>query len=57
MCTTGGALSEGTGENVFVVRDGEIYTPPASSAGALEGITADAVTTIAQDLGYRVTER
>jgi len=57
MCTTGGMISEGTGENIFVVRDGHIFTPPASSAGALEGITADAVTTIARDLGYSVAER
>ncbi len=57
LCTTGGLISEGTGENVFVVRDGRLFTPPASSAGALEGITADAVTTIARDIGYTVTER
>ena len=57
MCTTDGLISEGTGENVFVVRDGRLFTPPASSVGALEGITADAVTTIARDLGYAVTER
>ena len=50
-------ISEGTGENVFVVRDGRIFTPPASAAGALEGITADSVDTIARDLGYSVTER
>jgi len=57
MCTTSGLISEGTGENVFVVRDGHIFMPPPSSAGALEGITADAVITIARDLGYTVTER
>jgi branched-chain amino acid aminotransferase len=57
MCTTSGLISEGTGENVFVVRDGHIFMPPASSAGALEGITADSVITIARDLGYVVTER
>ena len=43
MCTTGGLISEGTGENVFVVRDGRIFMPPASAVGALEGITADSV--------------
>lgn len=56
MLTTDGHLSEGTGENVFVVRNGRILTPPFSSAGALEGITADSVTTIARDLGYEVAE-
>ena len=57
MCTTGGLISEATGENIFVVRDGRISTPPASSVGALEGITADAISTIARDLGHTVTER
>jgi branched-chain amino acid aminotransferase len=57
MCTTGGLISEATGENVFVVRDGRIFIPPASSVGALEGITCDAVATIARDLGHTVTER
>jgi branched-chain amino acid aminotransferase len=57
MCTTSGLISEGTGENVFVVRDGHIFMPPASAAGALEGITADSVVTIARDLGYGVSER
>lgn len=57
MCTTSGLISEGTGENVFVVRDGQLFMPPASAAGALEGITADSVITIARDLGVTVTER
>ena len=57
LCTTGGLISEATGENVFVIRDGRIFTPPASSVGALEGITSDAIVTIARDLGYTVTER
>jgi branched-chain amino acid aminotransferase len=56
MLTTDGVISEGTGENCFVVRDGRILTPPASRVGALEGITADAVVTIARDLGFEVTE-
>jgi branched-chain amino acid aminotransferase len=54
LLTTDGYLSEGTGENVFVVRGGRILTPPFSSAGALEGITADTVITIARDLGHEV---
>jgi branched-chain amino acid aminotransferase len=56
MLTTDGHLSEGTGENVFVVRRGRILTPPFSSAGALEGITADSVSVIARDLGYEVLQ-
>ena len=56
MLTTDGYLAEGTGENVFIVRRGRILTPPASGVGALEGITADAVATIARDLGYEVGE-
>ncbi len=48
-----GYVSECTGENIFVVRGGTIWTPPVS-AGALEGITQDAVITIARDLGYEV---
>jgi branched-chain amino acid aminotransferase len=50
-----GYVSECTGENIFVVRNGVIYTPPVS-AGALEGITQDSVRTIAADLGYEYRE-
>jgi branched-chain amino acid aminotransferase len=56
LLTTDGHVSEGTGENVFVVRGGRILTPPASSVGALEGITSDSVHTIARDLGFEVKE-
>ncbi len=56
LLTTDGQVSEGTGENIFVVRRGRILTPPASSVGALEGITADSIRTIAADLGYEVSE-
>jgi branched-chain amino acid aminotransferase len=48
-----GYVSECTGENLFVVRNGKIITPPIS-AGALEGITQHSVMTIAADLGYPV---
>jgi branched-chain amino acid aminotransferase len=46
-----GHVSECTGENIFMVRGGTIYTPPVS-AGALEGITQDSIRTIAADLGF-----
>jgi branched-chain amino acid aminotransferase len=57
LCTTSGLISEGTGENVFVVRGGKLYTPPPSGAGSLEGITADTIATFARDLGHGLTER
>jgi branched-chain amino acid aminotransferase len=48
-------VSEGSGQNVFLVRDRTLYTPPLS-ASILPGITRDSVITIARDLGYRVRE-
>jgi branched-chain amino acid aminotransferase len=53
---TQGNLSEGSGQNVFVVRDGVIHTPPVGSS-ILAGITRDSVITIARDLGYEVREQ
>jgi branched-chain amino acid aminotransferase len=50
-----GNLSEGAGENLFVVRDGVIYTPPLTAA-LLPGVTRDAVMTLARHLGYDVRE-
>ncbi len=49
-----GYVSECTGENLFVVKKGMIFTPP-TSAGALEGITQSSVIRIARDLGYEVS--
>jgi branched-chain amino acid aminotransferase len=49
-----GYVAECTGENLFLVRDGVIYTPP--TAPVLEGITRDTVNTLASDLGYQVVE-
>jgi len=49
-----GRVSECTGENIFVVKDGRILTPPLSESGALHGITQDSVITIARDFGYEV---
>jgi branched-chain amino acid aminotransferase len=49
-----GYVGECTGENLFVVRKGRIFTP--ATAPVLEGITRQSVATIANDLGYEVTE-
>jgi branched-chain amino acid aminotransferase len=51
-----GNVCEGTGENVFLVREGVIATPP-HSASILDGITRKSIMTIARDLGFRVEER
>jgi branched-chain amino acid aminotransferase len=51
-----GFVSEGTGENIYVVRDGVIYTPP-QTAGILDGINRKSVIQIAQDEGYELVER
>ena len=56
LCTADGYLAEGTGENIFLVRSNELLTPAVSAVGALEGITARSVVTIARDLGYEVRE-
>lgn len=53
LLSPNGHVSECTGENIFVVRKGRLFTPPVS-AGALEGITQDSVMTIARDLGHDV---
>jgi len=50
-----GLISEGVGENLFIVKDGKVFTPP-SSTGALEGITAQLAKDFAENLGYTVTE-
>jgi branched-chain amino acid aminotransferase len=50
-----GNVSECTGENIFVVRNGRLITPPTSDSGALAGITQKSVETIAADLGYGVS--
>ena len=49
-----GHVSECTGENLFIVRDGRLVTPPPSEAGALSGITLASIVTIATDLGHEV---
>ena len=50
-----GYITDGSGENLFVVRDRVLTTPPIQ-AGCLDGITRKSVMTIARDLGYEVTE-
>src|ERR687896_104526 len=51
-----GSLSEGSGQNIFLVRDGILYTPPTASS-VLSGITRDSVMTIARDLGLELREQ
>jgi branched-chain amino acid aminotransferase len=53
---TTGNLSEGSGQNLFLVRDNVLYTPPLSAA-VLPGITRDIVITMARDLGFTVQEQ
>src|SRR5919198_3736267 len=50
-----GYLSEGSGQNLFIVRDNTLYTPPLT-ASILPGITRNSVITIAKDLGFHVRE-
>lgn len=56
LLNTAGSVAEATGENVFVIKNGVLLTPPLS-AGALEGLTRDSVMTIARDFGYEVREQ
>ena len=51
-----GYVCEGVGENIFIVHDGKLYTPPLSS-GALDGITRALIIRLAKKLGIEVTER
>jgi branched-chain amino acid aminotransferase len=51
-----GYVCEGTGENIFVVRDGRIFTPP-QTASILDGISRKSIVQIAGDLGFEVVER
>jgi branched-chain amino acid aminotransferase len=55
MLNEHGYITDGSGENLFIVRDGVLTTPPVS-AGCLDGITRGSVFRIARDLGYQVTE-
>ena len=51
-----GHVSEGSGQNIFIVRDEILFTPPIG-ASVLPGITRDSIITLAQDLGYDVREQ
>jgi len=51
-----GTVADGSGENIFLVRDGVLYTPDLAT-GILPGITRDTVKQIAEDLGYTVIEK
>ena len=55
LLDTDGYVSEGAGENVFIIRNGKIYTPDLASC--LDGITRDAVLTMARDSGIEVIEK
>jgi branched-chain amino acid aminotransferase len=56
MLSPEGFMAEGSGENLFIIRDTTLVTPPESS-GILMGVTRNSVITIAHDLGYEVLER
>jgi branched-chain amino acid aminotransferase len=56
LLTDDGYVADGSGENIFVIRDGTIYTPDLS-ASILPGITRDTIIQMAQDLGYTVVEK
>ena len=53
---TAGYVSEGSGENIFLIRDGVIYTPPLGTS-VLPGITRDCIIQIARDLNYPLREQ
>jgi branched-chain amino acid aminotransferase len=56
MLDDDGYVAEATGENIFIVKQGRLITPPLSQP-ILEGITRESVMTIARDLGYEVVEQ
>jgi branched-chain amino acid aminotransferase len=56
LLDTRGVVSEGSGENIFIVKDGKLITP-ATSASILEGITRHSILTLAHEMGIEVVER
>ena len=55
MLNDHGYVTDGSGENIFIVRKGVLFTPP-TQAGSLDGITRESVITLARELGYEVRE-
>ncbi|MEO0416256.1 MAG: aminotransferase class IV, partial [Verrucomicrobiota bacterium] len=55
MLNSNGIVAECTGDNIFVIKNGKVYTPPLS-AGILYGITRQTVIDIVRDLGYELIE-
>jgi len=55
MLNSEGFVAEGSGENLFVIRDGVVRTPPVT-AGVLDGLTRESVMTLLRDDGYEVVE-
>ncbi|CAH0351619.1 branched-chain amino acid transaminase [Aquabacterium sp. CECT 9606] len=56
LLDSSGFVSEGAGENIFIVKNGKLYTPDLS-AGALNGITRNTIFAICQDLGLEIREK
>src|SRR5690606_29943786 len=56
LLDSAGFVSEGAGENIFIVKNGVLYTPDLS-AGALNGITRSTIFAICQDLGLKLVEK
>jgi len=56
LLTESGVVAEGSGENIFIVKNKVVITPPLSD-GVLEGLTRDSIIQIARSLGYEVQER
>ena len=56
MLNREGYVAECTGDNIFIIKNGELITPP-TYIGALEGITRDAVMKLAGELGYKTSEK
>ena len=55
LLDTEGYVSEGSGENIFIVRDGVLYTPDLTSA--LDGITRDTIFKLAEEIGVKIREK
>ena len=55
LLDTEGYVAEGSGENIFIIRNGKIYTPELTSA--LDGITRSTIIDLAQDMGYTIIEK